>query len=205
MVKRFDITSTPLTKAKPCVVMLLRDNGNIEWYEDAKSGQLMRIKTGNQTGYISLDQDKLVDIIGSDMENLNPEDEIEIHEEDEKGKVKKKKAKMKDVCGKMFMLSSKKKKNLGTSKKPVMGFICHEKSFNPYPAEPVHDSVHNASIIEYIKRNYKSLEIQKIESYKSMIIVVGVIIIVLAFIFFKYSGDWFAAKEVAKQGATAII
>lgn len=60
MPTKFDITTKPLHKAKPCIAQLIRDDGSVDWYENCKAGQLLEIKSGNQKSYINLDYNKLL-------------------------------------------------------------------------------------------------------------------------------------------------
>lgn len=68
MPHKFDINTKPLTKAKPCITLLIRDDGSTEWFEDCKAGQLLEIKSGNQKAYINLDYTKLMNF------NINTEE-----------------------------------------------------------------------------------------------------------------------------------
>ena len=190
MVNRFNINDKKLRDAKPCVIMLLRDSGNIEWYEDARSGQLFQIKTGSEKAYLNLDQNKIVNLIGDQQE------QTEVHLEDKTTK-EEKKFSIKQLIGKFNYLSPNKKVNFTDLDKPLYGFVCYEKEFNPLPSKPVHDSRQIASWLDYVAKNYKNFTAQTLNAIKAIVIVVAIAVVVGIAVY------WFFGKDAIKAQAAA--
>lgn len=243
MVRKFDIITKPLDRAKPCIAQLLRDNGDTEWYEDCKAGQLLQIETGRSKAYLDLDVTKIRNFNSSTPEQdieearqimtaIDKEKErLEKEIEKETDKLKKElnsaerlkytekrdakkeqlqteyEKRVEKLRGKYVLLEDKKKKNFGTIKKPIMGFVCYEKEFSALPNNVLHDSRSITRWLDDIMKNYKDFVVQRIEAIKGLWIAVGLVAIALLFIFLRYGDKILAKKEppVPEGGDIAVI
>lgn len=205
MVRKFDPGTTPLNKAIPCIVELIRDSGAIEWYEDAKPGQLLQIETGKEKAYLNLDNAKTLNmtpeveiIVEEDPTKDSPDEKITIRTRKGK-KTEEKKLTIKELIGKYVRLSPNKIKEITAGKKPVMGFVCYEREFNPYPTKILHDSKQVTSLMDFIRKNYKDFTTQKIEAIRGTIVSIIVVLAIAVLAVTKFGGRFFV--EVAEASA----
>lgn len=201
MVREFDIIEKPLTQAKPCIVQLMRNDGNMQWFEDAKAGQLMQIDSGGVKVYINLDYDKIRNFAGNiDYQKSHGEKkDIEATELDVSDQTKKKvKLSWNEIKEKFTFLGNSKIQNMGTKQKPIMGFVTYEKEFNALPNKPLHDSKQVSAWLDFVMKNFKDFTAQRIEALGSAVVWALGIIAVILFIVFKFGGDFFSAAEVAE-------
>lgn len=235
MAKLFNIESKPLSKAKPCVGLLMRDDGSTEWYENLKAGQILKIQTGGKKAYLNLDfhktinfntetDEKKIDEVKGVIETIDNEriayekkveeevlnvkkklEDLKQEKNSETEEKKRKKAKEKhekyltSLKGKYVKLTDKKLRNFGKVSKPIMGFVLYEKEFNALPNDSVvHDSRQVTEFVDSIVKNFKDFATQRIEGIGKAVLWFILGIGVVAFIVFRFGGDFFTPKVVEK-------